>query len=292
MRYLIALLALALVLTLAAPGWGQDLDFPRSVLITNDDGIDDPGLRALVRAFAPQVRTFVVAPMENRSGSTNYISAFARPELQVERRDLGEGVIAYAVDGYPADAVALALGGLLAERPDIVISGVNGGPNLANAWSLSGTVGAVRAAASLGVRAVAVSGYSADLPETLDAAARWVVELTRSDLVSQLQPGDYLTVSVPRVAVELIEGVVVARRSAPVWTLAFERQSESEGRETWRMSIRELESTREENTDAALYPTHRIVIVPMRMDEHHYDLLEKLGGGTGGAPAWPPKPGS
>ena len=289
MRYATLILATALIAT-AGPVLAQDDAWPTSVLITNDDGIDDPGLRALAQAFASVTKTYVVAPMENKSASTSYVSAISTRRLEGESRDLGGGIVAYAVDGYPADAVALALGGLLDERPALVISGVNGGPNLSADWSLSGTVGAARIAALLGVPAIAVSGYTTEQPETLAAVAAWIAELARSPLVRGMEPGDYLTVSVPRVPVSEIQGISIVPRSARNWELGFERSPEpasASGRESWQLTFSRRQITLEPGTDVPIYEANRIAIVPMHVNEHDYELLEELMNSSAGVPAWP-----
>lgn len=273
----------------------QTADWPRKVLLTNDDGIEAEGLLALVRAFAPVAQTHVVAPLENRSASTNYISAIARRGLEVEVRSLYDGVEAYGVDGYPADAVVFALRGFMAdEPPDLVISGVNDGPNLSDDWNLSGTVGAAQIAAFFGVPAIAVSGYSAEHPETLEALARWVVELARSRLVRDLEAGQYLAVSAPRVALDEIEGVVVVRRAPRPWRITLERSDDAPtnaGRQTWSLSFHNREVLVPTATDVHAYGQNLIAIVPMRVDEHDYELLDELLRSGTQLPAWPPGDG-
>ena len=265
-------------------------NWPRSVLITNDDGIDANGLRALVEAFAPIAKVYVVAPLENRSGSTNDISAIARREIEVVRRDLGENVIAYGVDGYPADAVAIALHGLLDEKPDLVISGINTGPNLADDWNLSGTVGAAMTAALFGTPAIAVSGYTDDEPETLAAAASWTAELARSRVVRELEPGGYLTVSIPRVPVSDITGVDAVRRGPRPWNLEYEPAGNVNDapRQRWSLSFATREVDPPAGTDLHSYWADRIAVVPMRVDEHDYELLTALQKSGSGIPGWPP----
>ncbi|MGD2218283.1 MAG: 5'/3'-nucleotidase SurE, partial [Gemmatimonadales bacterium] len=257
-------------------------DWPRKVLLTNDDGIEAEGLLALARAFAPVAQTYVAAPLENRSASTNYISAIARRGLEVEIRSLYNGVSAYGVDGYPADAVVFALRGFMADDlPDLVISGVNDGPNLSDDWNLSGTVGAAQIAAFFGVPAIAVSGYSAEHPETLDALARWVVDLARSRLVRDLEPGQYLAVSAPRVAVEEIEGVVIVRRAPRPWRIELERRDDrptTADRQIWSLSFHNEDMSAPAATDVHAYRRKQIAIVPMRVDEHDYELLAELLG--------------
>jgi 5'-nucleotidase len=289
------ILFVTLILEGGSPLNAQTEDWPRKVLLTNDDGIEAEGLLALARAFAPVAETHVVAPLENRSASTNYISAIARRGLEVETRSLYDGVSAYGVDGYPADAVVFALRGLLADDPpDLVVSGVNDGPNLSDDWNLSGTVGAAQIAAFFGVPAIAVSGYSSEQPETLDALARWVVELARSSLVRDLEPGQYLAVSAPRVAVDEIEGVVIVRRAPRPWRIELERSDDTPAntdREIWSLSFRSQEISAPAATDVHAYRQNLIAIVPMRVDEHDYELLAELLGSGVDLPAWPPGDG-
>lgn len=267
----------------------QDSGWPQAVLLTNDDGIEAEGLLALVRAFAPQAKVYVVAPLVNRSGSTNYVSAVAKRSIDVEQRDLGDGIVAYGVDGYPADAVVWALTGLLAaDPPDLVISGVNTGPNLTGDWNLSGTVGAAQIAAFFGVPAVAVSGWTAEHPETLEAVARWMVAFSQTPTVRGLEPGQYLTVSVPRVAASEIEGAVIARRAPRSWSIEFQQASTSAGRERWSLRFVPRQISAPVGSDLYYYERNRIAIVPMRADENDWESLQQLLESSAGLPAWPP----
>ncbi len=288
-------LIVAATVGVTAPAQAQSTDWPRSVLFTNDDGIAAEGLLALVREFAPLVETRVSAPLDNRSGSTNYISAIANRTLEVEPRDLGPGVTAYAVAGYPADAVVFALRGWLAENPpDLVISGVNTGPNLSADWNLSGTVGAAQIAAFLGVPAIAVSGYREEDPETLAALARWLVELTRTNLVRDLGPGEYLTVSVPRIPASQIRGVEIVRRGPRPWSIELAPSAgpaSLPGRQVWSLSFAQRESAPPPGTDLHAYRAGYIAIVPMRADEDDHGALERLAAQPPALPAWLPEVG-
>ncbi|UCF18711.1 MAG: hypothetical protein JSU87_12285 [Gemmatimonadota bacterium] len=285
-------LVFATTVALTAPLQAQEAGWPRSVLFTNDDGIAAQGLLALVREFSPLVETWVSAPIDNRSASTNYISAIAKRAIEVEPRELGPGVTAYAVDGYPADAVVFALRGLLAEKPpDLVISGVNTGPNLSGDWNLSGTVGAAQMAAFLGVPAIAVSGYREEDPETLAAIARWLVDLTRTTLVRDLGPGEYLTVSVPRVPASQIRGVELVRRGPLPWTIELAPSgapASLPGRQLWSLRFSERDVTPAAGTDLHAFQANHIAIVPMRADEDDLESLSRLTAQPPALPAWPP----
>jgi 5'-nucleotidase len=290
MRHLALTVVLPLLIAATpTPLRAQDSQWPRRVLLTNDDGIEDMGLLALARAFAPVAETYVVAPLENRSASGDYVSAIARRRLEVEPVDLGAGVTALGVDGYPADAVVFALTALLADAPpDLVISGVNSGPNLSDDAYLSGTIGAARIAALLGVPAIAVSGHNGD-EETLAAIARWVVELSGSRVVRELAPRQYLTVSIPRLPAAEIQGIEIARRGQRPWQIEFRRSSAAGDtkRQSWELRIIPRPPSPEAGTDLHVYARNRIAIVPMRVDEHDYELLDKLLAGGAGLPSWP-----
>ncbi len=121
------------------------------ILITNDDGYLAPGIRSLAQELASVANISVVAPERNRSGASNSLTLM-RP-LRVEQSVEGY----YYVDGTPTDCVHLALSGLLNDLPDIVVSGINAGPNLGDDVLYSGTVAAAMEGRYLGLPAIAVS---------------------------------------------------------------------------------------------------------------------------------------
>ncbi|MGR3914311.1 MAG: 5'/3'-nucleotidase SurE, partial [Gammaproteobacteria bacterium] len=121
------------------------------ILLSNDDGVDAPGLAALARVLAAHFEIMVVAPQEDRSGASNSLSL--RKPLHVRKN--GNGF--YRVDGTPADCVHLAVTGMLGFRPDLVVAGVNHGANLGDDVLYSGTVAAAMEGRFLGLPALAVS---------------------------------------------------------------------------------------------------------------------------------------
>jgi 5'-nucleotidase len=143
------------------------------VLLTNDDGVDAPGLDAVARALAANshLDVTVVAPATNQTGASGSVSL---APLEAVRSATASGHAATAVTGTPADTVLFAVHHLLDAPPDLVVAGINAGPNLAEFISVSGTVAAALTAASLGVPAVAVSqGLALEMDYT--TPARFVV---------------------------------------------------------------------------------------------------------------------
>lgn len=283
-------IALTIALTLlsmtagAAEAQPTPSGFPARVLITNDNGIDDPKIVALARAFAAHAETWVVAPATDRSGSGSYLTVTRTGTLTAERRDLGPGIRAFAVDGYPADCVVLAVLGLMRDSlPDMIISGINGGANLGADWFGSGTVGAARIGALAGIPAIAVSGLDDDLPGAVEAAVDWVVRLAGSAVIRSLAPPDYLTVSMPRVSPDLIRGVRVADR-APLRVVP---RLSSEDLTSWRVvGTDEIDAPMPADSDEALWEDGYIVVVPMRADEVHFERLVRWRRQGVDLPAW------
>ncbi|MEW6194218.1 MAG: 5'/3'-nucleotidase SurE [Bacteroidota bacterium] len=269
----------------------QNLDsWPKTVLITNDDGINDPKMIGLAKAFSKVAETYVVAPSGDKSGTTHYTSVFSIYQLTVEKKNIGEGIKAYAVDGYPGDCVLLALQGIMKDtKPDLVISGINGGPNLGYDWLASGTIGAARLASYWGVPSIAVSGIKDGLPETEEALINWVIEFSKSDLVRQLKTGQYFTLSFPRLSLSEIKGIKVAARAGILADFSFSKiQSDSaeSNKEVWQLNRPKPITDVDAESDAALYYSGYIIVVPMLADEIDYPLLSKLKNNSGLLPEW------
>lgn len=289
-----------LLLALAVPGppgaaQPAPPEFPARVLITNDNGIDDAALVELARAFArapgsPEV--YVVASTRDRSGTSNFLGATGEGRFRVERRDLGTGIEAWALDGYPADCIIFALTGPLRERlPDLVVSGINGGPNMADDWFGSGTIGAARTAAYFGVPAVAVSGVEDDHPGAVRSAASWVVRFARSGLVESLEPPQYLTVSLPVGTPPDIRGARIVERARGVkWGTAHRLGGSfvDDSAAVWRIELEDWPKRAAPGTDVPTVAEGFIAIVPMRVDESDPALARRLRARRNQIPEWSP----
>ncbi|WP_308301278.1 5'/3'-nucleotidase SurE [Frankia sp. Mgl5] len=151
-----------------APGTTASAPAPLDVLVTNDDGVAAAGIDAVVRGLRdlPGVTVTVVAPAANQSGTGGKTTM---PTPTHRDAATASGITATAVDGFPADAVTVALD-VLRLTPDLVVSGINQGQNLGPVVDLSGTVGAARAAASRGVPAIASSMGTGDAFDFAPAA--------------------------------------------------------------------------------------------------------------------------
>lgn len=265
--------------------------WPKRVLITNDNGIEDIKIVELAKALSKIADTTVIAPMQDRSGSTHYLTATNLGKLKVQLRTIGENIQAYAVDGFPADCVVLGLAGIMRDNPpDLVISGINGGPNLGKDWMFSGTIGAARIAAFAGIPAIAVSGLQSSMPGAMEAVIQWIVKLAQSKLIQDLKPPQYITVSVPRIAPDKIKGIRFAERAGLEEKPIFSRISSETGKssyEIWAITGSEIvSSTTSSETDISLYEQGYIIIVPMIADELDYERIRRIQSGSNIIPKW------
>ncbi|MBI4467429.1 MAG: 5'/3'-nucleotidase SurE [Acidobacteria bacterium] len=165
------------------------------ILLSNDDGYQAPGIRAVGEALASLGRVVVAAPLENESGTGH--STTTRQFVRLQSVELAPGVRGYAIAARPATCVRLGLESLLPRKPDLVVSGINRGMNLGIVTYYSGTVGAAREAVLVGIPAIAVS-LQGDAAEDYAAAAtfiRGLVEELRAR--GRLRPGLFLNINVP-----------------------------------------------------------------------------------------------
>ena len=231
-----------------------------TILLSNDDGYDAPGLRALTDALRPLGEIIVAAPTFEQSGKGHGLTL--REPIAVSERKQPNGTTWYSIEAPPATCVRLALESLLRRRPDVVISGINRGDNLGITVYHSGTVGAAREAAIVGLPAIAVS-IRGDAPETYAAAASFVRTLVEQLRAKQaLQPGLFLNVNVP---VGPSRGARLTRLSVKPRYDRFERQMSPMGRLFFWPAFEQLEDDAE-GTDVWAFVRGFITVTPMTLD--------------------------
>lgn len=266
-------------------------DWPNRVLITNDNGIEDIKIIELAKAFSKISETYVVAPNSNKSGSTNYLGAIRNGRVELEKVNISDEIKAYSVDGYPADCIVLAITGIMKDNPpDLVISGINGGPNLGADWLGSGTIGAARSASFGGFRAIAVSGLKSDVPGSIEATTNWVVRFAQSSVVHELKPPQYLTLSIPRIPSKDIKGIKVADRSGLQEIPILEKvvdENMNDSEEVWQITgAKKLSVIPDTTSDISLYEKGYITIVPMIAREVDYSYIDSLKKYINNIPKW------
>lgn len=174
------------------------------ILLSNDDGYQAPGLRALYEAIASVADTVVVAPDRDRSGASNSLTL----EQPIRASESENGFI--RVEGTPTDCVHLAITGLLHDEPDMVVSGINAGANMGDDVIYSGTVAAATEGRFLGYPAIAVS-IASHTPRHFETAARVALQLVKDLCERPLAADAILNVNVPDLPYDALQGVVATR---------------------------------------------------------------------------------
>ena len=248
------------------------------VLLTNDDGIGAEGLHALRRALAElgDVETHVIVPDSNRSATARSITT--RSPLTVEEVELDDGSIAHATDGTPVDCVRFGDLGLVGERPDLIVSGINHGSNLGDDITYSGTVAAALEGIVLGIPAVAISQQSTAremdfrLGRSFEfaVAARFGAELVRLLAGEPLPAETLLNVNCPAGEPSGVEVTKLGKRLYNDELKLVEE--DGGGRRRYQIYGFEPSFEDEAGTDLAAVARGRISITPV-----HFDLTDRPG---------------
>src|SRR5687768_7246080 len=242
------------------------------VLVSNDDGVDAPGLRMLAETLrSAGHRVTVVAPDRDRSGASNSLT-LDQP-IRAGRRDEHT----WSVAGTPTDCVHLALAGMLDGDPDIVLSGINNSSNLGDDVIYSGTVAAAMEGRCLGLPAVALSLVTTDhKPRNFDSAARAAVELL-SRLLSDPLPADtILNVNVPDLPWNEIQGWKVCRLGNRHRAEPCIREQDPRGRTIWWIGPPGGAQDAGPGTDFHAVHEGFIAVTPIHVDLTRYQALESL----------------
>src|SRR3954451_9233760 len=247
------------------------------ILLTNDDGIQAPGIVAMWRELIKLGDVVVVAPETVQSAAGHGIT-ISTP-LLTSQVTIENGFTGTAVDGRPADCVKLAINQLLPKPPDLVVSGLNAGANVGINVIYSGTVAAAIEAAFLGCRAVATSLF---LRKEVDAdfagAARMSRETIELLLQRGLSGGQVASINVPALpAGEEPAGVRVVRQCTRPWVDTYERRVDPRGRDYfWNNSVFRLGET-EDDTDVAALRERYITVTPLQYDLTDHPTIRQWG---------------
>ncbi len=244
------------------------------ILVSNDDGVMAPGLRALVEVLTPVAEVTVVAPEGECSG---YSSALTLHQpLRVTQLENGH----FSVRGTPADCVHLALNGFLEFEPDLVISGINAGANLGDDVIYSGTVAAALEGRFLGKVALAVSLCGSHVREhdstAFMTAALWVRRLVERGIAGQVSAGSVLNINIPDVAPDLIQGVQVTRCGHRHRAMDLRRDRDPRGRTVYWIGMAGEPADAGEGTDFAAIAQNYISMTPLMTDMTAIDALPGL----------------
>ncbi|MCD6048314.1 MAG: surE [Gammaproteobacteria bacterium] len=240
------------------------------ILVSNDDGIHAPGIKALAKAMESLAnRVTVVAPDRNRSGASNSLTLSA--PLCVKQLSSDQ----YSVEGTPTDCVHLALTGLLEDRPSMVVSGINQGANVGDDILYSGTVAAATEGRSLGLPSIAFS-LNGHMPEHYGTAAEVAKILVARVLAEPLPMQTILNVNIPDVPFSELQGFEVTRLGTRHPAEKTIRAKDPRGQEIFWIGLPGLEQDAGPGTDFFALARNKVSITPINLDLTAYRAFDSL----------------
>jgi 5'-nucleotidase len=247
------------------------------ILVTNDDGVTAPGLLALAQEMRKLGQVSVLAPDHNWSAS-GHVKTMHRP-LRVKDVELSDGSPALASDGAPSDCVALALLGLLPDKVDLVLSGINPNANIGHDVTYSGTVTAAMEAVIWGVPGIAVSLNS---PENFKGrldygpASRVALKVAQILVSNGLPPAALLNVNVPYLPYDQIQGMRLTRQGLRVYRDQIISRLDPRGQPYYWIGGEAPTGVPEEGTDFGALSQGSVSVTPLHLDLTDQSALHEL----------------
>jgi 5'-nucleotidase len=243
------------------------------ILLTNDDGIAAPGIYALHRELRRIAEVTVIAPYTERSAVGHAIT-IADP-LRVWHHEKNGEFFGHAVKGTPADCVKIGYWALMKRRPDLVVSGINLGPNTGINTIYSGTVSAATEGSFLGVPSFAVSLATYRNPD-FRYAAKFAARLARRLIREGLPRGIYLNVNVPACAEKDVRGVAVTRQGMALYREEFDRRTDPNGRTYFWLTGQKVNKEIELDVDDGAVQAGYVAVTPVHYDLTKYEFMDTL----------------
>jgi 5'-nucleotidase len=241
------------------------------VLLTNDDGINADGLKALYQVLKKDADVTIVAPDSERSAVGHAITLSDPLRVKPIEKNI------YSTTGTPADCVKLAIRAILKVKPDIVISGINLGPNTGYSVLYSGTVSGATEAVILGIPAIAVSLGTFTKPD-YSVAAQYAKKIAFKVLKEGMPKGILLNVNVPAVPKSKIKGIRITRQSKRAFIERFDRRIDPHHRVYYWLTGEVIDLEGEQGSDIDAINSNYVSITPLQCDLTEFAFMEEMKG--------------
>ena len=245
------------------------------ILVTNDDGITAPGIRALIEVMKTIGDVVVVAPDSPQSAMGHAItinSTLHCNKIQVADGDQPE----YSCSGTPADCVKLAVNELLDRKPDLCVSGINHGSNSSINVIYSGTMSAAMEAGIEGIPAIGFSLLDYRWGADFDAIKNFVKQIALEALNKKIPEGVVLNVNFPKLQEAEIKGVKICRQAKAYWVEEFDKRTNPQGRDYYWLTGKFINEDKGQDTDEWALANGYISVVPTQFDLTAHHSIQQL----------------
>ncbi|MCO5230964.1 MAG: 5'/3'-nucleotidase SurE [Chitinophagales bacterium] len=241
------------------------------ILVTNDDGIISPGIKALVEVASEFGQVVVVAPDSPQSGMGHAITL--ENVLRVERvYPFGDDILAYQCTGTPVDCVKIAINKIIKRKPDLCLSGINHGSNSSINVIYSGTMSAAMEASIDGIKAIGFSLLDYSFEADFKGAQHYARIIIQQILDNGLPSGCLLNVNFPKLSVDDIKGLRVCRQAMAQWEEEYDERTDPRGGTYYWLTGKFVNYDNGEDTDEWALSNGYVSIVPVE-----YDLTNQHG---------------
>lgn len=244
------------------------------ILVTNDDGITAPGIRALVDAMKSLGEVIVVAPDRPQSGMGHAITI--EDPLRLDEVAVFGEVEAYQCSGTPVDCVKLAVDRILHRKPDLCVSGINHGSNSSINVIYSGTMSAAMEAAIEGIPAVGFSLLDYDFHADFEASKHYAGKIAATLLKKSLPSGTLLNVNIPRLPMPEINGMKVTRQANAKWQEEFTERIDPRGRKYFWLTGKFVNFDKGDDTDEWALENGFVSVAPVQYDLTAHQSLQEI----------------
>ncbi len=241
------------------------------ILVTNDDGINAPGIRTLIEVMNEIGDVVVVAPDSPQSGMGHAITIDST--LYVERIIVdNEKQLEYSCSGTPADCVKLGIREVLIRKPDLCVSGINHGSNSSINVIYSGTMSAAIEAGIEGIPSIGFSLLNYKWSADFSATKSYVKKISEMVLKHGLPNGVVLNVNIPNIMKANIKGIKICRQAKANWVEEFDKRKNPQGRDYYWLTGKFVNLDNGEDTDEWALENGYVSVVPVQFDltAHHY----------------------
>lgn len=242
------------------------------ILVTNDDGITAPGIRALINVMQEIGEIVVVAPDKPQSATGHAITI--NNTLYLNKISDGKApFLEYSCSGTPVDCVKFAVNEVLERKPDLCVSGINHGSNSSINVIYSGTMSAAVEAGIEGIPAIGFSLLDYDWNADFDSAKKFIKKIVLEVLENGLPDGVILNVNIPKLEEKEIKGIKICRQAKAMWQEKFDKRKTPQGKDYYWLTGEFVNQDKGEDTDEFALENGFISVVPVQFDlTAHYAI--------------------
>jgi 5'-nucleotidase len=245
------------------------------ILVTNDDSISAPGIRALIEVMSEIGTVLVVAPDSPQSAMGHAITI--NSTLHLNKISANDAIITeYSCSGTPVDCVKLAVNEILKQKPDLCVSGVNHGSNSSINVIYSGTMSAAVEAGIEGIPAIGFSLSDYDWKADFEILKPFIKQIALEVLQNGLPDGVVLNVNFPKREKEELKGIKICRQAKAIWMEKFDKRQTPQGKDYYWLTGEFVNLDKGQDTDEWALENGYISIVPVQFDMTAHHAIQQL----------------